>query len=477
MMLTREINRLVTAVFIIFGIITLAAAYWATIGPGTILEREDNPRLVEAEAAIRRGGIFDRSGDQLAISVVDENNRVTREYFYPETSSILGYSSLRYGVSGAESAYNPIIRGDNAEQSVVEQLLQNALHQPQVGSDIQLSLDLQIQQALQASMDGYVGAAVVLAVPSGEVLGLISLPTFDPNTLDQNWELLVASADKPFFNRVLQGQYQPGGTLETPLMALALATDSNLLASTTANATAPVTINDLTITCALRLPALELSLRDAYAFACPAPFVQLTQDLPEQSVQDSLRFFSTSNRVTLPGFESAPLNPPVNLPAGVEPHSLAEVALGQAQLTVTPLQMAVMAAGIINDGNAPQPRALLATRPPDASNWTPNQTTYPTIPFTTEQTARQLQDLMRNTVVNGAALNAARPGIDIGGHVTLSYSGDETQSWFIGFATLPGRRGIATAVIIENNDDPGLAADIGGTILAAAHDELIQAAR
>jgi hypothetical protein len=75
---------------------------------------------------------------------------------------------------------------------------------------------------------------------------------------------------------------------------------------------------------------------------------------------------------------------------------------------------------------------------------------------------------MRHAVSNGAALNAARPGIDIGGHATLAFSGNESQAWFIGFATLAGGRGVAAAVVIENSVDPGLAADIGGTILAAA---------
>ena len=64
-------------------------------------------------------------------------------------------------------------------------------------------------------MGDYHGAVVVLNIPSGEVLAIVSLPTYDPNTLDTNWEQLTQAAGKPFFNRALQGAYQPGGTLET----------------------------------------------------------------------------------------------------------------------------------------------------------------------------------------------------------------------------------------------------------------------
>jgi cell division protein FtsI/penicillin-binding protein 2 len=90
----------------------------------------------------------------------------------------------------------------------------------------------------------------------------------------------------------------------------------------------------------------------------------------------------------------------------------------------------------------------------------------------TVNTARQLQDLMRNAVANGAAQNAGRPDIDIAGHASLAYSGEGTQAWFVGFATLRGRQGVAVAIVLENSDDPGLAADIGGTALMAAQTAL-----
>src|SRR5205085_5951811 len=116
------------------------------------------------------------------------------------------------------------------------------------------------------------------------------------------------------------------------------------------------------------------------------------------------------------------------------------------------------------DGNAPQPYTLLETRQPSAETWIEDTALHPSMPLTTATTARQLQDMMRLAVADGAAQNAGRPGIDIGGHATLAYSGTSTQAWFVGFATLGGRQGIAIAVVIEDSTDPGLAADIGGAV-------------
>jgi peptidoglycan glycosyltransferase len=302
---------------------------------------------------------------------------------------------------------------------------------------------------------------------------MVSLPAYDPNTLDANWEELVEAPGNPFFNRVLQGRYQPGGTMQTLLMATALAMEQPL-DTPIETATDRVSVADTDLTCAVRLPSTALDLREAYAFACPMPFQELADEIGPVALQAALDTFLFDQPLTLPGFVGEPedtLTQTTPAPT-ITSDNLVENALGQGLFTVNPLTMAVMASAIVNDGNAASPQTLLEIRHPDTGQWTPADRDLATIPVTTTNTARQLQDLMRNAVANGAAQNAGRPNIDIGGHATLAYSGDETQAWFVGFATLGGRRGIAVAVVLENSDDPGLAADIGGTALEAAHTRL-----
>ena len=221
MQLTREINRLVFGLLILFGIVTLAAAYWAVIGPDTILKREDNPRLVEAIANIQRGSMLDRDGNVVVESIRRDDGIVERRYLYPAMYSALGYYSLRYGAGGAENAFNAALDGSTITRDTATVLTDSLLHRPQQGADVQLTLDLDVQQQIVDVMGDQRGAAVVLSVPDGEVLAMVSLPSYDPNTLDADWNSLVEAEGKPFFNRVLQGNYQPGGALETPLMATA----------------------------------------------------------------------------------------------------------------------------------------------------------------------------------------------------------------------------------------------------------------
>src|SRR5690606_13628103 len=192
------------------------------VGPDTILSRDDNPRRVVAEARIRRGAIYDRNGEVLVETVVENDGAVRRNYLYPATASALGYYSLRYGVGGAEAAYDSILRGDTVTRDFGETLVNSLLHRPQEGSDIRVSLDLELQTVIAEAMKGQTRAVVMLDVPPGQTLALASVPTFDPNTLDADWETLRSAESQPFFNRALQGSYQPGGTLQTPLMAAAL---------------------------------------------------------------------------------------------------------------------------------------------------------------------------------------------------------------------------------------------------------------
>ncbi len=478
MQLNREINRLMAGILLIFLIVAFAAAYWAIVGPGTILLREDNPRLVQAEARLIRGDIFDRAGNLLVTSEGQTDQSQRRVYLFPETTSLIGYSSLRYGVGGSEAAYDATLRGDNLNLDASSIIINDTLHRPQEGSDIQLALDLGMQQQIAEALEGLKGAVVIIDVPSGDILTLLSLPSYDPNTLDLNWEQLVSNPDTPFFNRALQGSYQPGGLLETPLMAAALLSNQPIDEFIT-QATDPVQLPDLEVSCAVRLPFDELSLREAYAFSCPKPFAQLAENIGSETVDAILNTFRFNQPPEIADFQfqstaEDTLLTPQPLPDGINTDNLTETALGQGNLTVTPLEMAMLAAAIVNDGNAPQPNILLATRAPDSQLWSNVQTVRPTIPYMTESTARQLQDLMRETVAVGAAANAGRAGIDIGGHATLAYSGDQSQAWFIGFATLGGRQGIAVAVVLEDSTDPGLAADIGGIALEAAHERLTQ---
>jgi penicillin-binding protein A len=466
---TTEIRRLLIGIIVLLLGVASAALYWAVIGPDTILRRQDNPRLVEAEAALLRGSISDRNGILLAQSLRNADGTLYRRYRFAEMNSALGYSSLRYGVSGAESAYNNLLRGENVDLSLADEAVQNLLHRPQIGADIRLTYDLSIQRAILQAMGDRQGAAVVLDVTDGAILAMVSQPTYDPNALDENWDSLVAAPGDPFFNRVLQGTYQPGGLLQTALMAAAWLTDQPLDIPIE-QATRAVRLENIELQCLTLPPTTEFSLIEAYYYGCPYPFQQLGETLGSATVESVFAAFQLDAPPTLAGYFVQ--QPTVVAPVLVNPRSLLDNIMGQGNVTVTPLEVAVIAAGIANNGNAPTPYSLLAHRPASSQVWIPNTLSHTPAAIVTTEVARELQVLMLQSVEIGAAWNAAQPNVEISGHVALGYSGEGPQSWFMGFAGEAGQPTVAIAVVLENSADFAEAAQIGGQILQAAHNRM-----
>lgn len=460
----KEIHRLLQLFLIGFFIIALTAAYWSLFGADSILSRDDNPRLVEAERRILRGTITDRDGTILVESQPTESG-IIRRYLTDYAAPVTGYYSFRYGVDGSESAYDTILRGTSRLEVLSNRFTRDVLHQPQIGIDIQLSIDAEIQQLLAEAMQDQIGAAVMLHVPSGEILAMVSSPTFDPNTLDADWDNLVENPNNPFFNRVTQGQYQPGGIMQTPLMAAAILSRQNLDVITDGG-NSDFMLNDLTLSCVTEPTASDITLREAYMHACPYPFVLLSLTLDETLIENMLNTFDQVQQVTLPGYDTQASEPTLPLT------NLIDETMGQGERTVTPLGMARVAAAMINNGNAPQPYLLQATRAPEDAEWQPVNETRTATPFITQQTAQQLADFMIQNVNSGSAKVAAHEDIVIGGHLATALSGDGQHSWFIGFAPTSGNNGVAIAVIVENTTDTKIAASIGGDALVKAVNEL-----
>ncbi|MFC1463869.1 MAG: FtsW/RodA/SpoVE family cell cycle protein [Candidatus Brachytrichaceae bacterium NZ_4S206] len=211
--------------------LALGTGYWSIARGAELVARADNPRLVEAELATFRGAIFARDGALLAYSSCagalqpltpcqapwerrsDAATRYERRYPLPEAAPAIGYYSQRYGVGGLEAFSDTTLRGSRT-------WLDDFLHRPRIGSAITSTLDISWQRraaaALRASprLTDTRGAAIVMNWRTGEVLALVSAPTFDPNRLEQDWDRLRADPDAPLVNRATQGLYQPGMLLQ-----------------------------------------------------------------------------------------------------------------------------------------------------------------------------------------------------------------------------------------------------------------------
>ncbi|MCS7259562.1 MAG: penicillin-binding transpeptidase domain-containing protein [Anaerolineae bacterium] len=205
--MTLAIIRLMRALLLGFVVVAGALAYWQMIQAPQLVARADNPRLIQAERRIHRGRLLDRTGAVLAYSAPQPGPGHTdifrRHYPQPATAHLVGYYSLRYGSSGCEAVFDPILRGRCT-------WLEALLHRSQRGEDVFLSADLATMRLADAELGYHVGAFIALDITSGALLTMVSHPAYDPNRLEETWKTLTADPSAPLLNRATQGIYPVG---------------------------------------------------------------------------------------------------------------------------------------------------------------------------------------------------------------------------------------------------------------------------
>lgn len=464
MQLGRGIRHLLAGSLALMLAVGLSAAYWAFAGWDSLLQRDDNPRRIEALASIQRGSIYDRDGQLLAETVAG-SGALERRYPRASAYSAVGYHSLRYGASGAEAAYDDLLSGKRELRSLSDYFKRNLLRSPQIGSGIRLTLDAEIQDALASAWGDGRGAAVVLKAWNGEVAALFSQPSFNPNSLDADWDELVAAEGQPFFNRALQSHYQLGGTMYTVLLAEALRSRSDLSKLYPQSTTSVEFEDGLSIDCAIAPDATELTLIDAYIYGCPAPFQAYFLADPALNLDAISRKFLFHNPIALDGF---PQPEPIELPSALSAESLSNdapderAALGQGNLTATPLHMAAIMAAVATDGSIRIPTILAATQLPGEQPWQKTNVVSPSTRVVSAEVAQEVRAVMRRA---WSALSDDQFSGETGSQVATSQSGEASQIWLNGFSAGADGGTYAFAIVLEGSGDLSRLLSVGQALI------------
>jgi len=450
--MTENLKRLTAGFSLAFALIGLALGYWGVVRGPELLAREDNPRAVVAEQQIRRGAILAHDGAVLATGLAGE-----RQYPKPAFAPVVGYYSIRYGSDGVEAAYDAALRGD-AFMAPGDLELNGLLHREQVGGDVRLTIDPAIQVAAMQALEGRAGAIVAVSVPEGDVLALASAPTYDPNHIDADWESLVENPASPLLNRATQGLYQPGAAFQVVMLGAAYnAQIAGMDEPWPGDPTMPV--GNVMLPCAGE-PGEIVRVVDAFLWGCPAPFMLLAEAMGAHRLEQTLDDFGF-----LEGDDFALPTQHTEGPLALNEATLDDIAIGQGDLLVSPIQMARIAVAMASDGVMPPLRLVEAVRPPSGM-WqvvTPDGCSRAII---SRDSAEAVAAAMSESVSSGAAQAAAIPNESVHGHAGLAVAGGGTlNAWFIGFLD-----DAAIVVLLENEASAAPAAEIGGRILALVSD-------
>jgi peptidoglycan glycosyltransferase len=440
--------------------IALGLGYWSVVRGPALARREENPRLVEAERRIRRGDILDRQGRALAYSAPAAGGVWNRIYPEPSAAPVVGYASIDLGTGGIEAAFDAQLRGTRSTAPLT-QIRDHLLHLYPVGTDVRLTLDRTLQHQAAEALGIRTGAVAVLDVQSGEIVALASRPTFDPNTLEEDWPRLQFSPDKPMLNRATQGLYPPGLVFETLTVAAVL--EDELATPTTPYTDELGVVLDVEppISCPSDPPQVHFTLAEAYTWPCSVLFARLGLEMGGEQLADHVTRFGIGRPLDLP-LEVATGQV---LERGIWSRLLAaRTAMGQGEVLVTPLELALAMAAIANDGVQPAPRLVLE------ADGEPYPAPAPSRAVLRPETARQVQTILGQAFAAGAA-RAQLPAADVAGRAGPAESGlpgAPPHAWFIGYAPASQPR-FAIAVVVEHGSDGWeTAAPIAIDVLVAA---------
>ncbi|MGH2583264.1 MAG: FtsW/RodA/SpoVE family cell cycle protein [Anaerolineales bacterium] len=420
-------------------IAALITGWWAVARGPDLLTRGDNARRALSDRYVSRGALLDSNGNVLT-RTIGEAGEYVREYLHPKLSSVLGYSHPTYGQAGLENGLDPILRGEEYQPSL--SLWNHVLYgQPSPGLDVRLSLDLDLETKAADLLGDRNGAVIVIEPTSGEILAMVSSPTFDANTLDVGWQELLESDDSPLLNRAAQGAYPPGATLGPFLLAAARAEDilPNLPSELGYSS------GDVSLDC-IRNPADPEDWDELIAAACPGALAEFGVALGSErllALFDALGFF------TAPAIE-------LDLQAQANPMSLdrpGAAAAGVDTLRISPLQLALAASALSNYGVIPAPKVALEIEDP-AGGWQP-------FLF-----AGEPRTALNSAFALSTAQNLANPNLPIWELIAEAIDPiGRTYTWYLA-GTLSGEAGYdRVVVVLLELDYPALARAIGRALI------------
>ncbi|NLY52175.1 MAG: hypothetical protein GX063_04615 [Firmicutes bacterium] len=439
------------------------ALYWQVGQREVLVNHPANPYQLLERRSVRRGGIFDSSGEVIAESVQREKGF---ERVFHGTSGLaptIGYFSQRYGTAGLEKTLDEFLMGRRYPGTSVIGRLRHLLSDRSSGYDVITSIDLDLQRTVEQALANRKGAAVVMEVKTGRILAIASMPGFNPEEIDSQWDKITSDPGSPLYNRALAGFYPPGSTFKIVVLAAVLAHGELDLASVFDDP-GSVTIQGHQIANAGGTPWGRISLLDALVVSSNTVFTEVARKIGSDQLLQMAGSFGLGRKPPLAG-ENVGAG---KLPSGpLSPLELAQLAIGQYGIVTTPLQMAMVVQAVANDGLMMEPLLVDAVKASGNGGKWINQP-RPMGYVVSAQNARKIRQAMAEVVTRGTGRNAALSGIDVAGKTGSAENPQgRAHAWFVGMAPVD-KPAICLAVIVEHGGSGGgVAAPIARRIFAA----------
>jgi penicillin-binding protein A len=405
---------------------------------------------------------------------------------------VVGYRPVNLAAIDVERLENDFLSG-NADAFAADRFLEMFTGKESPGGNVVLSVRKEVQEtAYRELLDNNTatkkGAVVAIDPTTGAILGLVSTPSFDPNPLVSHdsakalaaFDKLDKDSNKPLLNRAISETFPPGSTFKVVVAAAAinagLNPDTQIVGGS--SYTAPDTTTPINNAPGVVCPT-DITLKNALRVSCNTAFARLgVERLGSDAVKQAAQAF---------GFETTPLvdRDPDNImrttashtgditgPDGqVDRPALAQSCIGQREVRMTPLQAAMVAAAIANDGVQMRPYLIEALQRPDLTlaDQVHHQVLRQPV---SRDIADQLRTMMDSVVASGTGTKAQIDGYEVGGKTGTAQNGDAPDhGWFLGYAIASDGTPIVAVAVLLQNAGPGGSSEatrIAGEVMRAA---------
>ena len=465
--------RLFLLIVLLFALLVGQTSRWTVFEAEALRDNELNRRELLEEQRIHRGPIRARDGQVIARSVEGRGKTFSRRY--PLGSLFghpVGYSYIDIGRYELEQSRNDELSGERDDVgSIVDQLS----GREREGDEVRTTLDVDAQRLAFEALGDQRGAVVALEPQTGRIRVMASNPSFDPDSLrrDGAFRRLSKAEGSPLLNRATAGRYPPGSTFKV-VTAVAAIDSGRFTKDSTLDGSSPKTISGAPLSNFGDADYGTIPLTTALTKSVNTVWAQVGVEVGGETMQRYMERFGFYDRAAVDLPSSARTRSGVYKRSGLEDVTddtvdVGRVAIGQGDLLASPLQMAMVASAVANDGSLMKP--TLTERVVDRDGRSEAVEPEELEQVMKESTAREVGDMMASVVREGTGTAAALAGFSVAGKTgtaELNVAQGINQPWFIGFAPRDNPR-IAIAVSVENSGGTGgeVAAPIAKRVMEA----------
>lgn len=472
-------NIMILFLFCFVGLISYIA-YFQVFKGDKIAQDTGNKRLWAQRNEVLRGTIYDKDGNVLASSYKIDEFSQGREYPYGRLySHAIGYIDENYGLTGLEDEFDSTLSKHNGFTNDIRSFFKDfdfkefvdSSDEELIGNSVYTTLDTNLQQIASDALGDNNGAVVAINPESGEILAMVSKPTYDPSDI----EAAMTEANNQIesngmlLNKVLYGKYPPASIFKTLTLSAALEKDSSVK-DRIFNDVGKITFDDGTTLNNFQNEVHgEITLKNAYRFSSNFVFGTLAMEMGNDYLKEMAERFGFNSNLQGKGVYSSKSTFP-KLDSN-ELGNIAQSGIGQGSVITTPLQMAIMASAIANDGTIMEPTLLDKIVDKNSNLVDENKPEVFKSNVVSKETAATVKEYMGNLIENNIYRWPAFSGTNAGGKTgTADYKKDNGEDgiphgWFISIAPLDNPQ-IAVAVIVEEGESGAyLAADVASRVV------------